>query len=68
MAKAEYKEKIETHLLSNDSRRVLQGVQHMTNYKANRLSADGGDPQLASELNSFYARFEVEPAREATRA
>ena len=59
-AKAEYKDKIEGHFLSNDSKRVWQGVQHMTNYKASRRSADGGDPQLADELNSFYARFEVE--------
>ena len=46
--KAEYKGKIEDCFPSNDSRRVWQGVQHMTNFRANRLSADGDNPQLAA--------------------
>ena len=65
-AKAEYKGKIEDCFRSNDSRRVWQGVQHMTNFRANRLSAEGDNPQLAEELNSFYARFEMGPGGEAT--
>ena len=65
-AKAEYKGKIEDCFRSNDSRRVWQGVQHMTNFRANRLSADRDNPQLAEELNSFYARFEMGPGGEAT--
>ena len=65
-AKAEYKGKIEDCFRSNDSRRVWQGVQHMTNFRAKRLSADGNNPQLAEELNSFHARFETGPGGEAT--
>ena len=57
-AKAEYKGKIKDCFRSNDSRRVWQGVQHVTNF---RLSADGDKPELVEELNSFYARFGVGP-------
>jgi hypothetical protein len=57
-AKAEYKGKIEDCFRSNDSRRVWQGVQHVTNF---RLSADRDKPELVEELNSFYARFGVGP-------
>ena len=38
----------------------------MTNFRVNRLSADGDNPQLAEELNSFYAWFEMGPSGEAT--
>ena len=37
----------------------------MTNFRANRLSTDGDNPQLAEELNS-YAWFEMGPRGEAT--
>ena len=38
----------------------------MTNFRVNRLSADGDNPQLAEELNSFYAWFETGPRGDAT--
>jgi hypothetical protein len=38
----------------------------MTNFRVNRLSADGDNPQLAEELNSFYAWFETGPRGEGT--
>ena len=65
-AKADHRERIEECFQNNDSRRVWQGVQHVTNYRANRLSAAEDDPQLAEELNSFYARFDEEREEAAT--
>lgn len=59
-AKADYRRRIEECLDSHDSRQVWQGVQHLTNYRANRGAADG-DNALAEELNLFFARFEVTP-------
>ena len=38
----------------------------MTNYRPSHPSADGGDPQLVEELNSFYARYETGPTEAAT--
>ncbi|KAK5870472.1 hypothetical protein PBY51_003414 [Eleginops maclovinus] len=55
--KADHKRKIEEHLLSNNSREVWQGIQHMTNYRPSKPSADG-NASLAEELNCFYACFE----------
>ncbi|XP_061433262.1 uncharacterized protein LOC133358830 [Lethenteron reissneri] len=59
-AKADYRRRIEERLDSHDSRQVWQGVQHLTNYRANRGAADG-DNALAEELNLLFARFEVTP-------
>ncbi|KAK3545702.1 hypothetical protein QTP70_011367 [Hemibagrus guttatus] len=64
-AKSDYRRRIEDHLNSNNRWQVWQGVQHLTNYRAN-LRADGGDVVLAEELNLFFARFEVEPLEAAT--
>ncbi|KAM3870182.1 zona pellucida sperm-binding protein 3-like [Diretmus argenteus] len=59
-AKADYKSKIEDCLQSNNTRKVWQGIQHMTNFKPSKPMADG-DASTAEELNSFFARFEQEP-------
>ncbi|KAK3563669.1 hypothetical protein QTP86_033513 [Hemibagrus guttatus] len=54
-AKSDYRRRIEDHLNSNNSRQVWQGVQHLTNYRANLGAADG-DAMLAEELNLFFVR------------
>lgn len=48
---------IEGYLDSNN-RQMLQGVQHITNHKANLCTADG-DSSLAEEVNLFFASFEA---------
>lgn len=64
-AKSDYRRRIEDHLGSNKSRRVWQGVQHLTNCRAN-LGAAKGNILLAEELNLFFARFKVTPPETAT--
>ncbi|CAJ1076957.1 uncharacterized protein LOC125983400 [Xyrichtys novacula] len=64
-AKSDYRRRIEAHLESNNSRQVWQGVQQLTNYKST-LGAAEGEASLAEELNTFFARFEVEPPKAAT--
>ena len=59
-AKADYKSKIEDCLQSNNTRKVWQGIQHITNFRPSKPVADG-DATTAEELNSFFARFEKEP-------
>ena len=56
---------MEDHLESNNSRQVWQGIQHITNYRANLRTAEG-DALLAEELNHFSAHFEVKPPEAAT--
>ncbi len=59
-AKAANRRKKEDHLSSNNTRQAWQGVQHITSYKSNNLSAAEVGASLAEELNLFFARFEVE--------
>ena len=63
-AKSDYRRRIEAHLDSNNSRQVWQGVQQLTNYRST-LGAAEGEASLAEELNTFFARFEVEPPKAA---
>lgn len=63
-AKREYRKKIEDHLDSNNTRKVCQGVQHLTNYRTSYNAAEG-DVSIAEELNHFFARFEVELSKAA---
>ncbi|CAG5919120.1 unnamed protein product [Menidia menidia] len=57
-AKGEYKRRIEEHL--NNPRQVWRGIQTITNYKGCAVTPGNLDAGLAEELNSFFARFEVE--------
>jgi len=47
------------HLSHNDTRRVWQGLQQITNYKSRPNSTALNDGSLAEELNRFFARFET---------
>lgn len=58
-AKRDYKDRFEDHLDSNNSRKVWQGVHHLTNYKTNHGAAEG-DSSLAKKLNYFFAHVESE--------
>ena len=64
-AELDYRRRIEDHLDSNNSRQVWQGIQHITNYRANLGTAED-DASLTEELNHFFARFEVKPSEAAT--
>ncbi|XP_034031074.1 uncharacterized protein LOC117514629 [Thalassophryne amazonica] len=59
--KTAYRRRIEDCFQSQDSRRVWQGVQHITNHRPSTLLADYSDASLAENLNSFFAHFEVQP-------
>lgn len=56
-AKLDYKNKIEDHFHSNNSKQVWLGVRNITNHKT-RPKAVSGNAALAEELNCFFARFE----------
>lgn len=64
-AKSAYRRRIEQDLERHKSRQVWQGVQQLTNYRAN-LGVAEGDASLAEELNIFFTRFEVEPPEVTT--
>uniref|UniRef100_A0A669B3Y2 Reverse transcriptase domain-containing protein n=1 Tax=Oreochromis niloticus TaxID=8128 RepID=A0A669B3Y2_ORENI len=57
-AKLDYSNKLSDHLSDNNSRKVWEGLKHITNYKANGTNIDNMDISLAEELNHFFARFE----------
>lgn len=48
-AKTAYCRKIENCFATNNHRQVWQGVQHITNYKNSRRSAEGGDLSLVED-------------------
>ena len=64
-AKAEHKERIESHLSNNNPRQVWQGIQQITNFRGQTISGGDSSIALAEELNSFFARFEA-PALQST--
>lgn len=59
-AKRQYtREVINSHFTNNrDARRLWQGIQAITDYKAPPQVCDS-DPSLPDQLNYFYARFEA---------
>jgi len=61
-AKRDYNRGRDELLDSNNSRQVLQGVQHIANFRTNHGAAD---VLLAEVLKHFFARFEVEPPEAA---
>ena len=56
-AKADHKERIESHLSSNNAREVWRGIHNITNFKGCNASTADMSASLAEELNSFFARF-----------
>ncbi len=57
-AKLAYKRRIEGHFTGNNTRRVWQGVQHITNFKGSATTGSNSSASLAEELNCFFARFD----------
>lgn len=58
-AKATYREKIENHFAVNNTRKMCQGINHITNYRCRNPADASTDASCAEELNRFYARFEA---------
>lgn len=58
-AKRVYKRRIEEHFSDNNTRRVWQGVQQITNYKGSITTNSNTSASLAEELNCFFPSFEV---------
>ncbi|XP_070183628.1 uncharacterized protein [Littorina saxatilis] len=57
-AKTTYRQKIEDHFSSNNTREVWRGLQQATNYKHKAAPSDNVDPDLPDKLNVFYSRFD----------
>ncbi len=57
-AKRRYREKIESHVQLNDSRRMWQGLKTICSSGNNSSAEVRADPLLAEDLNTFYGRFE----------
>lgn len=55
--KASYSQRLETYYTAHDSRKMWQGLAHITDYKG-RIFANSSD-SLPDELNLFYAHFET---------
>ena len=58
-AKQDYKTKIEDHLSNHNPRQMWQGIQEITNFRGQNNTAVDSSDQLAEELNTFFARFEI---------
>ncbi|KAL6490166.1 hypothetical protein MHYP_G00005110 [Metynnis hypsauchen] len=56
-AKRRYGEKLETQFEHSDSRSLWRGLRTITDYKNSSSRAVRADASLASELNTFFARF-----------
>lgn len=53
-----HQEKIERYCSEGDSRRVWQGLQVVTSYKAKPSGIITSSASFPDDLNNFYARFE----------
>ncbi|XP_039908517.1 uncharacterized protein LOC120747010 [Simochromis diagramma] len=56
-AKRRYKDNVESHFQHGDSRRIWDGLRKITDYKPSTVRCM--KPELADDLNAFFARFEV---------
>ncbi|KAI2659609.1 putative RNA-directed DNA polymerase from transposon BS [Labeo rohita] len=59
-AKTDHKRRLESHLSSNNTREVWQGIRDIINYRDCHVTTGDPSAPLAEELNSFFARFEKE--------
>nr|XP_043899150.1 uncharacterized protein LOC122780340 [Solea senegalensis] len=57
--KADHRLCIQSHLSSNNTREVWQGIQDITNYRGCEAPTADRSAILAEEFNSFFARFET---------
>ncbi|KAI4905911.1 hypothetical protein NFI96_012457 [Prochilodus magdalenae] len=67
-AKHHYKRKVEDHFSNSNPRRMWQGLQIITDYRAINPTLASSDVSFLNELNNFYARFERGNPTTATRA
>ena len=58
-AKANYRDKLEENLTTNNPRYIWQGLKAITNYKPSSKSADITDTTLPDNLNDFYSHFDL---------
>lgn len=56
----DYRIKIEDHLTNHNPRQVWQGIQVITNFRGQDNPAVDSSVQLVEELNTFFARFEIQ--------
>ena len=56
--KANYREKLEENITTNNPRYIWQGLKAITNCKPSSKSADITDTTLPENLNDFYSRFD----------
>ena len=59
-AKCRYKDRVEADFNAGDPASVWKGLRIMTDFKNKPSSVCSSDPSLADELNTFFARFEME--------
>ena len=62
-AKCRYRDKVELHLNGSDMKRMLQGLQTITDYKRKTNHVADTDVLLLDRLNTFFARFEDNTVR-----
>lgn len=58
-AKKKYKQQIEEHFSTNNSRSIWNGIKALTDYKTTNLLPDD-DATLPDALNQFFARFDTQ--------
>ncbi|KAI4884158.1 hypothetical protein NFI96_005463 [Prochilodus magdalenae] len=58
-AKRQYRVKLEGCYTSADSRRMWQGLRHITDYQQRSREVTTSHTTLPDQLNEFYARFEA---------
>ncbi|KAI4885591.1 hypothetical protein NFI96_030073, partial [Prochilodus magdalenae] len=58
-AKRQYRVKLEGCYTSEDSRRMWQGLRHITDYQQRSREVTTSHTTLPDELNEFYARFDA---------
>ena len=59
-AKCRYKDRVEADFNAGDPASVWKGQRIMTDFENKPGSVCSSDPSLADELNTFFARFEME--------
>ena len=58
LAKKDYKQHLQEHVETSNSRELWQGINKITNYKSKSACPLPDDPDLPDQLNVFFSRFE----------
>ena len=64
-AKCQYRDQVESQFNGSDMRRMLQGLQEITDYKKKTSHVTDTDVLLPDKLNTFFACFEDNSATDA---